>query len=105
MVGRNDTVFPYGGSGSRRSRLLGAEATFRHWLALDRCQSAATEPILGGVTGFERRNGRGCAAGVEVTLYTVRVGGHAWRQSPALDTNALLLDFFLRHRLPTSRAN
>lgn len=102
VVGKNDTVFPYGGSGSRRSRLLGAEATFRRWLTLDRCQSAATEPILGGVRGFERRKGRGCAAGVEVMLYTVRSGGHAWRLSPALDTNGLLLDFFLRHRLENS---
>jgi hypothetical protein len=40
-----------------------------------------------------------------VTLYTVRAGGHAWRPSPALDTNGLLLDFFLRHRLPDSEAN
>jgi hypothetical protein len=40
-----------------------------------------------------------------VTLYAVRAGGHAWRASPALDTNRLLLDFFLRHRLPDSGIN
>jgi polyhydroxybutyrate depolymerase len=105
LVGKNDTVFPYVGSGTGRSRLLGAEATFRHWLSLDQCQSSATEPYSGGAGGIERRSGRGCAAGVEVTLYAVRAGGHAWRASPALDTNRLLLDFFLRHRLPDSGIN
>lgn len=102
VVGKNDTVFPYGGSGSRRSRLLGVEATFRHWLTLDRCQLAATETGAGGI---ERRSGRDCAPGVEVTLHAARAGGHAWRPSPALDTNGLLLDFFLRHRLPDSGAH
>ncbi len=91
-------------AGPGRSRLLGAEATFRHWLLLNRCQSSATEPFRGG-GAIERRHGRGCAAGVEVTLYAVREGGHAWRASPALDTNALLLDFFLRHRLPEPGGN
>jgi polyhydroxybutyrate depolymerase len=96
VVGKNDTVFPYGGSGSRRSCLLGAEATFRLWLTLDRCQSAAmeTRPDEAGV--IERRSGRECAAGVEVTLHAVHAGGHAWRPSPALDTNGLLLEFLLR---------
>jgi polyhydroxybutyrate depolymerase len=105
VVGKNDTVFPYAGSGSRRSRLLGVEATFRHWLTLDRCQSTATETRPGETAGIERRSGRGCASGVEVSLYAVRAGGHAWRPSPALDTNGLLLDFLLRHQLPESGAH
>jgi len=105
VVGKNDTVFPYGGSGSRRSRLLGVDATFRHWLTLDRCQTTAIETRPAGAGGIERRSGRGCASGVEVSLYAVRMGGHAWRPTPALDTNGLLLDFFLRHRLPDSGTN
>lgn len=105
VIGKNDSVFPYTGSGSRRSRLLGVEATFRQWLALNRCQSSAAGPAPGGVDGIERRSGRGCADGVEVSLYAARAGGHAWRVSPALDTNRLLLDFFLRHRLPDPGVN
>jgi hypothetical protein len=40
-----------------------------------------------------------------VSLYAARAGGHAWRVSPVLDTNQLLLDFFQRHRLPEPGVN
>ena len=116
--GTGDPIVPYNGGalggalrGFHADTIPGAVAT---WARRDHCASKPTTTTLSAQV--TRTQYRGCAAGTDVTLYTVQGGGHTWPGSldlPILsylgpvthDINAadLMLAFFARHTHPSAR--
>lgn len=121
--GTEDPLVPYGGGdvtvlGSRRGRVVGAEATAARWSEHNRCdvspaaeQLAERDPGDGcTATHFIYRN---CAPGAGVELYRLTGSGHAWpggsqyvrerqigKVCRELDGAALVWEFFQRHPKP-----
>ena len=119
--GTDDPVVPYdGGSmeGSRSGALLSVAATAAFWAHADACPGGGASVKLPDAspadgTHVRREAHAGCAAGTEVTLYTVKNGGHTWPDGPqydqiwiigkvshALDASAAIWEFLARHTLP-----
>lgn len=85
VAGDTDPIVPFAGGELEggRGHILGAEATFARWRALNGCVG---EPVVTALedrapddgTTIERREVTGCAAGASVRLDVVRGGGHGW---------------------------
>ncbi len=85
--GTEDPLVPFAGGevrvlGSRRGRVIGAEATFAAFRDVAGCRSVEAEPPLDRIaddgTALVVRRAVGCRPGVNVVLYEVQGGGHAW---------------------------
>ncbi len=120
--GTADPIVPYdGGSvkgGSRGGALLSVDATAAFWEHADACPGGGASVKLPDAspadgTHVRRTAHAGCAAGTEVTLYTIKNGGHTWPDGPqydqiwiigkvsrALDASATIWEFLARHPLP-----
>jgi polyhydroxybutyrate depolymerase len=118
--GTADPMVPYDGDSVPGSRgtLLSVEATAAFWEHADSCPGRGTSVKLPDAspddgTHVRRETHAGCAAGTEVTLYTVKHGGHTWPGGPqydqvsvigkvshALDASAAIWEFLARHPLP-----
>jgi polyhydroxybutyrate depolymerase len=119
--GTDDPIVPYdGGSvqGSRGSTLLSVDATAAFWEHADACPGRGASVKLPDAspadgTHIRREAHTGCADGTEVTVYTVKNGGHTWPDGPqydqvwvigkvsrALDASATIWEFLARHPLP-----
>jgi polyhydroxybutyrate depolymerase len=119
--GTDDPIVPYdGGSvqGSRGGTLLSVAATAAFWEHADACPAGGASVKLPDAspadgTHVRREEHAGCADGTEVTLYTVKNGGHTWPDGPqydqiwiigkvthALDASATIWEFLARHPLP-----
>ncbi len=120
--GTADPIVPYDGGnmeGSTGNALLSVAATAAFWEQADACPGGGSSvnklhdasPTDG--THVRREAHTGCAAGTEVTLYTVDQGGHTWPDGPqydrvmiigkvshALDASAAIWEFLARHSLP-----
>jgi polyhydroxybutyrate depolymerase len=119
--GTADPIVPYdGGSvqGARGNPLLSVAATAAFWEHADVCPGGGASVKLPDAspadgTHVRREAHTGCAAGTEVTLYTIKHGGHTWPDGPqydqvfiigkvsrALDASATIWEFLARHPLP-----
>ena len=112
--GTADQLVPYRGGPPARSvpgsdtwqnRSVAESVGF--WVDQDRCPTAPTESRDGAVV---RASHAPCAGGLEVVLYSIDGGGHAWpggvkaRQAadeppPKPDASTLMLEFFTRYRV------
>ncbi|GAA4601170.1 polyhydroxybutyrate depolymerase [Actinoplanes octamycinicus] len=103
--GEQDGTNPYQGGGSPYWQYSVAVARQR-WAELNGCRDGArTVAVSAHVT---RTSYRKCRGRADVTLYTVADGGHTWPGTPVdngngtvtreIDANALMWDFFQRHR-------
>jgi polyhydroxybutyrate depolymerase len=122
MHGTADPIVPYDGGnmeGSRGNPLLSVAATAAFWEHADACPGGGGASVNlpdaspGDGTHVRREAHAGCAAGTEVTLYTIKHGGHTWPDGPqydqvfiigkvsrALDASATIWEFLARHPLP-----
>ncbi len=118
--GTDDPIVPYDGDSVPGSRgtLLSVAATAAFWKHADACPGRGASVKLPDAspadgTHVQRETHAGCAAGTEVTLYTVKHGGHTWPDGPqydevsnigkvshALDASATIWEFLARHSLP-----
>jgi polyhydroxybutyrate depolymerase len=118
--GTADPIVPYDGDSEPGSRgtLLSVAATADFWKHADACPGRGESVNLPDAspddgTHIRRETHAGCAAGTEVTLYTVKHGGHTWPDGPqydqvsnigkvshALDASAAIWEFLARHSLP-----
>lgn len=99
-LGTLDPVFPYEGGGVGRRVTLGARATAGLWRTLDGCTA---EPLVLELPDREADGTRimverwtGCRQNVEVSLYTVDGGRHAWELSRDVRTAELVMSFLGR---------
>lgn len=117
--GTSDPIVPYDGDSVPGSRgtLLSVAATVAFWEHADACHGGDSVKLPDASpddgTHVRRETHAGCAAGTEVTLYTVKHGGHTWPDGPqyaevsnigkvshALDASATIWEFLARHTLP-----
>lgn len=108
--GTEDTVVPYNGS----ANFLSGPATLQRWAELNGCTGAAelaSEPDRdpNDLTRVRSETHSNCAAGSEVSLYTVEGGGHTWPRgrrplgsdfgvvSQDISGSEVITEFFLRH--------
>jgi len=99
-LGTLDPVFPYEGGGIGKRVTLGARATAGLWRTLGGCSVEPTildlpDPAADGTRIMEER-WTGCRQDVEVSLYTVDGGRHAWELSRDIGTAALVASFLGR---------
>ena len=99
-LGTLDPVFPYEGGGVGKRVTLGARATAGLWRTLDGCSAEPTvlelpDRTSDGTRIMEER-WTGCRQNVEVSLYTVDGGRHAWELSRDTGTAALVASFLGR---------
>ena len=102
LQGTLDDAFPYEGDRRRERSVLGARETASVWRVLDGCGGGALGRELpdrapDGTRVLEER-WTGCRNGLEVALYSVEGGRHAWSPSADVSTPALVIDFLLRQR-------
>jgi polyhydroxybutyrate depolymerase len=119
--GTSDPIVPYDGGrvqGARGNPLLSVAATAAFWQHADACPGDGTSVKLPDAspadgTHVRREEHAGCAAGTEVTLYSIKHGGHTWPDGPqydqvwvignvsrALDASAAIWEFLASHPLP-----
>ena len=102
LQGTLDDAFPYEGERRRERSVLGARETADVWRVLNGCDRPAMgrelpDRAADGTRVLEER-WTGCRGGVEVALYSVDGGRHAWSPSADVSTPALVLEFLLRQR-------
>jgi polyhydroxybutyrate depolymerase len=102
VQGTLDDAYPYEGQRRGGRSLLGARETARLWRVLNGCVGDARarewpDRAADGTRVLEERWG-GCRHGVEVLLYSIDGGRHAWRPSADVDTEMLLARHFRRSR-------
>ena len=102
IQGTLDDAYPYEGRRQGGRSLLGARETARFWRVLDGCAGDARARELpdraADGTRIQEERWPACRGGVEVALYTVEGGRHAWSPSADAETETLLMEFFLRGR-------
>ncbi|MDH4044601.1 MAG: hypothetical protein OEW06_09095 [Gemmatimonadota bacterium] len=102
MHGTLDDAFPYEGERRRERSVLGARETTDLWRLLNGCARDASGSELpdraADGTRVLEEQWMGCRGGVEVVLYSVAGGRHAWSPSADVRTDALVVDFLLRQR-------
>jgi polyhydroxybutyrate depolymerase len=101
-----DPVFPYEGGGVGKRVTLGARATTGLWRTLDGCSAEPTvlelpDRASDGTRIMEER-WTGCRQNVEVSLYTVDGGRHAWELSRDVATAELVAGFLERRWIDES---
>lgn len=94
MQGTLDDAYPYEGQRRGGRSLLGARETARLWRLLNGCTGEAharqwPDRAADGTRVLEERWNE-CRAGVEVLLYSVDGGRHAWTPSADVETETLL---------------
>ena len=108
LHGALDDAFPYEGDRRRERSTLGARETTDVWRLLNGCARDARGRELpdGAADGTRVLEERwsGCRGAVEVALYSVEGGRHAWSPSADVSTDALTVGFLLRHRRVSSTA-
>lgn len=99
--GTADSIVPYlGGPLLRRPDIWmpPVEETFDAWAEVGGCDADPRSSSVSGVV--VRRDWDGCAPGIDVVLYSLIGGGHAWPRADdplapaAIDATTLILDFF-----------
>lgn len=105
LHGTLDDAFPYEGARRRARSTLGAREAADVWRLLNGCERDARgrelpDAIADGTRVLVER-WSGCRAGVEVALYSVDGGGHAWSPSADVSTDAVIVDFLLGQRRTT----
>lgn len=85
--GTADPLVPWDGGtvsvlGASRGRVIGAKATFAHFMAAAGCGTETDDPPLDRVaddgTQLTLHRAAGCTGGADVRLYEIDGGGHAW---------------------------
>jgi polyhydroxybutyrate depolymerase len=102
LQGTLDDAYPYEGQRRGGPSLLGAREAARFWRLLNGCARDARVRQLpdrapDGTRILEER-WLACRGGVEVALYTVEGGRHAWSPSADAETETLLMEFLRRMR-------
>jgi polyhydroxybutyrate depolymerase len=118
--GTDDPVVPYDGGSVQGSRsgnpLLSVDATVSFWMHTNTCPKSGASDWLPDARPADGTHVRheahtGCAAGTEVTLYSIRHGGHTWPDGPQYDQiaaigrvshaldNGAIWEFLARHPL------
>jgi len=100
LIGTLDQSYPYEGERSVARSTLGAREAADVWRVIDACGREAAgrelpDRAADGTRVLEER-WTGCRGGVEVALYTVDGGRHAWSPSADVSTGELLVGFLLR---------
>lgn len=106
LHGTEDAVLPYEDSGAGKLALLGARSAAAKWRSLDGCQGAPAvqdDPAAVDGTRLHREVTSDCDDDAAVTLYTVEGGGHAWRLSGGLGTEATVTSALLERAAPPPR--
>lgn len=103
---RHDPVLPYYGD-KRKYPLPPIDSVMARWARIDSCD-IGPDPLR-IASGALRQAWTNSRTGVEVVLWTVETGNHAWpggkgicmptvnRPSKEIDANDLIWEFFLRH--------
>jgi len=108
LQGTLDDAYPYEGRRQGGRSLLGAREAVDFWRVLDGCSGDARARELpdhaADGTRTQEERWPMCRGGVEVALYTVEGGRHAWELSADMRTEELLTAFFLRQTKPGTRA-
>jgi polyhydroxybutyrate depolymerase len=85
--GTADPIVPWAGgtvsvAGWTRGRVIGARATFDHFMAAAKCGAEQDEPPLDRVaddgTQLTLHRAAGCQGGADLRLYEIDGGGHTW---------------------------
>jgi len=102
LQGTLDDAYPYEGRRQGGRSHLGAREATDLWRLLNGCARDARARELpdraaDGTRVLEER-WTGCRGGVEVRLYSIDGGRHAWAPSADVETETLLMDFFRRVR-------
>jgi polyhydroxybutyrate depolymerase len=102
LQGTLDDAYPYEGQRRGGRSLLGARETADLWRLLDGCAADAQarewpDRAADGTRVLEERWG-GCRGAVEVVLYSIDGGRHAWSPTADVATEVLLADHFRRAR-------
>lgn len=115
--GARDPLVPWDGGEmtvGAGGRILSAPATAARWAGLDGCDPAPAVTALparaADGTSVRREAYGGCRGGVEVLLYAIEGGGHAWpgglqylperligKTNRDLDAGEVIMEFFERH--------
>lgn len=102
--GTADPLVPYAGGSvglfGSRGRVVGAEATFVLFSGLGGCSATDPQPGAGpGQPEIRVHRAGGCPAGINVALYEVRGGGHAWPGGARVSPQVILLRGSLSHAI------
>jgi polyhydroxybutyrate depolymerase len=107
LQGTLDDAYPYEGRRQGGQSLLGAREAADFWRVLDGCSGDARARELpdhaADGTRTQEERWPACRGGVEVALYTVEGGRHAWAPSGDVRTEELVTAFLLRHARPRPR--
>jgi polyhydroxybutyrate depolymerase len=112
FAGTADPLVPYSGgkvsSGGYGNgiQVQAAEVAIAEWAALDGCTATPTSTVV--ASDVTELAFAACASGLDVRLYRVEGGGHAWPGAPvdvarlgvtthSVDATQLMLDFFAAH--------
>ena len=97
MLGMNDQVFNWKGSGRGALSVLGGEATFDVWSRLNGCtgkESKKPPPSIPTDDRFRWRWNEQCREGSRVVLLGAEGVGHGWTMSRRVDTGEVVGAFF-----------
>jgi len=105
--GTADPLVPYAGGGvglfGSRGRVVGAEATFALFRGLAGCTAGdaptATPQAARNPPEILVHRALGCPAGIDVALFEVRGGGHAWPGGARVSPQVILLRGSLSHAI------
>jgi polyhydroxybutyrate depolymerase len=98
--GTDDTIVPFAGgplsapvqAGMTRVRFASVSESVRLWRQHNRCSADARLSVTGDVNVARYTE---CAAGGEITTYTVTGGGHSWQSvDGVVDSSAIIVDEF-----------
>lgn len=89
--GSQDAIIPFTGVPTGSQALVGAVETMVFWKDNAGCQ---TVDRSAGVGGLDVRSWSDCEMGAGVELIEILRGGHAWPRSGAVDTPAVISEFF-----------
>ena len=104
--GTDDSIVPYhGGLVFGRLPVVSVPRAFSAWVAFDGCKAKRAATKI--ASDVRRIDAKKCPAGIAVSLYTVKGGGHTWPGAPvdipdrtttqSIDATRLILNFFAAH--------
>ncbi len=97
MLGMDDHVFGWNGSGRGALSVLGGERTFEAWSRLNGCtgkESKKPPPSFPTDDRFRWRWTEQCRGGTRVVLLGAEGVGHGWPMSREVDTGEVIATFF-----------
>lgn len=99
VLGMQDGIFGWHGSGRGALSVLGGEETYRTWSRLNGCTEVSRREAPDGwpdASNFQWWRAAGCANSVQVVLIGADRAGHGWQLAERVDTGEIVAEFFNR---------